>query len=329
MNADGMMRIGYAIDAADSPASLARCARRAEQAKLDLVLHDDKRPRQALEPMTLLSALAGATTRIGLAGAANTNFSEPYNVARQIASLDRLSHGRGAWRVTTAADADEGRRFGQDAPAPRETRHARAREFVEVVTRLWDSWEDDAFIRDRALGLTFDPAKQHKLVHQGRFFTLDGALNIERSVQGRPVIILGAGTPAGRALAAEVAEVVCAEAGSLAEARAVQDDLRLRAAAFGREAAAMKIMIRCDVVFGGAGETARALADRMEDWFGDGAADGFMLSFPAGPAGLDTVCAEVVPDLQRRGVFRTEYAGTTLRAQLGLRRPAHPHAAAA
>ena len=162
------------------------------------------------EPVTLLSALAGATDHIGLGGTVSTSFTEPYNVARQFASLDHISGGRAAWNVVTSANDFAARNFGHAKLAPHAERYARAREFVDVVEKLWDTWDDDAFIRDRERGLFFDPAKQHAVHHRGAHFKLDGALNIERSPQGRPVIIQAGASETGKEFAAETAEVVFA-----------------------------------------------------------------------------------------------------------------------
>src|ERR1700676_1441069 len=138
-----------------------------------------------LEPITLLSAIAGATTRIGLGATASTSFFEPYNLARQFASLDHICHGRAAWNVVTSANDYAARNFGLDRLPPHSERYARAREFVSVVKALWDTWDDDAFICDRQSGLNFDPAKFHVLDHQGKYFKLHGALNIGRAPQGQ------------------------------------------------------------------------------------------------------------------------------------------------
>jgi FMN-dependent oxidoreductase (nitrilotriacetate monooxygenase family) len=168
-----------------------------------------------LEPITLLSAIAGATSRIGLGATASTSFFEPYNLARQFASLDHITHGRAAWNVVTSANDYAARNFGLDRLPPHADRYARAKEFVDVVEALWDTWEDDAFVYDKTACLSFLPEKQHLLDHKGKYFTVHGALNIERPPQGRPVIIQAGASDTGKDFAAEYAEVVFGSSGNL------------------------------------------------------------------------------------------------------------------
>jgi len=194
------------------------------------------------EPITLLSTLAGLTTRIGLGGTASTSFSEPYNIARQFASLDHLSHGRAAWNVVTSANDFAARNFGQDRLAAHGDRYERAREFVEVVQKLWDTWEDDAWIRDRARGQIFDPTKQHPVDHEGKHFRVHGALNIERTPQGQPVIIQAGASDTGRELAAETAEVVFASDSTIESARRSYADLKGRMPRHGRDPDSLKVL---------------------------------------------------------------------------------------
>ena len=195
-----------------------------------------------LEPVTLLTALAGATARIGLGGTVSTSFSEPYNVARQFASLDHLSGGRAAWNVVTSANDYAARNFGHAKLAPHADRYRRAGEFVDVVRQLWDSWGDDAFVLDQASGLYFDPSAQHPVHHDGAFFKVDGALNIARSPQGHPVIIEAGASDTGQELAARTAEVVFSSNPSLADARRFTQDLKARMAKYGREASGLKVL---------------------------------------------------------------------------------------
>ena len=194
------------------------------------------------EPITLLSALSGCTRHIGLGGTASTSFSEPYNIARQFASLDHLSHGRAAWNVVTSANDFAARNFGLDKLPPHADRYARAREFVDVVRKLWDSWEDDAFIRDRAAGLFFDTAKQHAVQHEGPHFRVNGALNIERAPQGHPVIIQAGASDTGKDFAAQTAEVVFASESSVADGKRFYDDLKGRMPGHGRHPDALKVL---------------------------------------------------------------------------------------
>jgi FMN-dependent oxidoreductase (nitrilotriacetate monooxygenase family) len=195
-----------------------------------------------LEPVTLLTALAGATTRIGLGGTVSTSFSEPYNVARQFASLDHLSQGRAAWNVVTSANDYAARNFGHAKLAPHADRYRRAGEFVDVVRQLWDSWDDGAFVIDRERGVYFDPASQHPVHHEGAFFKVDGALNIARSPQGHPVIIEAGASDTGQELAARTAEVVFSSNPSVAEARRFTEGLKARMAKYGREPSQLKVL---------------------------------------------------------------------------------------
>ncbi|MGE0766228.1 MAG: LLM class flavin-dependent oxidoreductase [Hyphomicrobiaceae bacterium] len=360
-----------------------------------------------LEPVTLLTALAGATSRIGLGGTVSTSFSEPYNVARQFASLDHISAGRAAWNVVTSANDYAARNFGHAKLAPHAERYERAGEFVDVVKKLWDTWEDDAFVRDRESGFYFDPARMHAVHHEGRFFKVDGALNLARPPQGHPVISQAGASDAGLDLAARTAEVVFASADNPESAKVAYDRLKGRMAKFGRETSHLRVLAGMPVLLGGTEAEAQAkfrrlqellhpdvgrfrlamdlevdlsglpldepipesrlpkvsnfhkaffdgimktireenptlrqlfmryergrktivgtpqqVADTMQRWFEAGACDGFMMQFHSLPKGLAEFVEEVVPELQRRGLFRSEYEGTTLRDHLRIPRPA-------
>ena len=366
-----------------------------------------------LEPITLLAAIAGATTHIGLGATASTSFFEPYNLARQFASLDHISHGRAAWNVVTSANDYAARNFGLDRLPPHAERYTKAREFVHVVEELWDTWEDGAFVWDRKACLSFLPEKQHALDHRGRYFTVRGALNIERPPQGRPVIIQAGASDTGKDFAAEIAEVVFGSSAALGKAKDYYQDLKQRMARFGRHPDDLKIVSGISVVIGDSEQEAREkleswqdlihpdvgvmrlsmdletdlsdlplnepvpmhripassnfhqayfdeiagmireglklreiarrynrskatfcgtavqVADHMESWIEAGACDGFMISFLALPSTLQDFVYKVVPELQRRGFFRTDYTGHTLRDHLGLRRPGNRHASPA
>ena len=364
-----------------------------------------------LEPVTLLTAIAGSTRRIGLGGTVSTSFSEPYNVARQFASLDHISGGRAAWNVVTSANDYAARNFGHSKLPPHALRYEKAGEFVDVVNKLWDSWDDDAFVRDRESGLYFDPKRQHHIVHEGKFFKVDGALNVARSPQGHPVIIQAGASDTGLDLAARTAEIVFASAAAPQEAKKGYDALKGRLAKFGRTPDQVKILAGLPVVIGSSQQeaedkyqqlqemihpdvgrfrlgtdleadlsdlpldepipkdrlpksanmhkaffdgimkiineenptlrqlylryergrktikgTPQQIADVMEDLFTTGATDGFMMQFATLPGGLKDFVDKVVPELQRRELFRKEYSGPTLRDHLGLARPANPHA---
>lgn len=359
------------------------------------------------EPLTLLAALSAVTERIGLIATATTSYNEPYHVARKFASLDHLSGGRAGWNLVTSDAAAEALNFGREAHLGHAERYSRAREFEQVVRGLWNSWEADAFVRDKASGRYFDPAKCQVLDHRGEHFQVKGPLNVARSPQGHPVIVQAGSSETGRELAAETAEVVFTAQTSLADAQAFYRDLKSRAARFGRAPEALKIMPGLFVVVGAsraeaedkfaefqdlvlpevgiallgrmlgnfdlsgypqdqplpelpltdsgqqsrqrllthmsrdenltlaqlgrriAGSrghfsvigTAGDVADQMQAWFEGEAADGFNILMPHLPGGLEDVAYQVVPELQRRGLFRREYAGTTLREHLGLAVP--------
>ncbi|MBD8905567.1 LLM class flavin-dependent oxidoreductase [Methylorubrum zatmanii] len=397
---------------------LVRFAKTLEAAKFDAFFMADhlalmNMPMEALkrsatvtsfDPLTLLPALAMVTERIGLIATASTTYNEPYHVARKFASLDHLSRGRAGWNLVTSGNPDEALNFGRDAHLDHATRYARAREFFEVVTGLWDSWADDAFLRDVEQGLFFDPDKLHTLNHKGEFLKVKGPLNVARPVQGWPVIVQAGASDAGRQIAAETAEMVFGSASSLEAGQAFYADVKGRMEAAGRARDALKILPGAFVVVGGteaeaqekkarldalvpvesglanlsvrlgtdasgfdldaplpdipesnaskSGQaqivayarrtgasvrdlarrvggyggltfvgTPEQIADRMQDWLEGEACDGFNVMFPFVPEGLDDFCDGVVPELQRRGLFRTEYEGTTLRDHLGLKRP--------
>ncbi len=359
----------------------------------------------SFEPLTLLSALAMVTQRIGLVATASTTFDEPYHIARRFASLDHISAGRAGWNVVTTSNPDAALNFGRTEHVEHDERYRRAREFHAVVTGLWDSWADDAWIRDPASGIFFDPARLHTLDHHGEHLNVRGPLNIARPVQGWPVIVQAGASEAGRQLAAETAEVVFASTNTLEDGQRLRADIRARMAAFGRNPAHLKVLPAALVVVGRTSEEAREkkalldslvhpdsgipnlslrlgvdasgfdldaplpelpmtnqgrsgqasmvaqarrdnltvrqlaqvaggyaglqmvgtpaeIADTMQAWLEAEAADGFTIMFPTVPAGLDEFVDLVVPELQRRGLFRREYAGATLRDHLGLPRPA-------
>jgi N-acetyl-S-(2-succino)cysteine monooxygenase len=216
------------------------------------------------EPLTLLSALAATTSRIGLVATASTSFTEPFNLARQFASLDRLSEGRAGWNLVTSAEPGAALNFGHAAPIPHAERYARAEEFVDVVLRLWDSWEDDAFVRDRAAGTYFDRAKLHFLDHVGKYYRVKGPLNIPRSPQGRPVLVQAGSSEPGKELAARTAEVVFTAQQTLAEAVAFYADLKGRLAKFGRVPADLKILPGVFPVVGRSEEEAKDKFDQLQ-----------------------------------------------------------------
>jgi alkanesulfonate monooxygenase len=321
-------------------------------------------------------------------------------------TLDHVSGGRAGWNIVTTANPDAAKNFSERPHASPAERYVRAREFYDVVTGLWDSWADDAFVRNAEQGLYFDPGKLHVLDHHGPAYSVRGPLNIARPVQGWPVIVQAGSSEAGRQLAAAVAEVVFGAQPDLDKGKAFYADIKRRAATFGRHPDALKILTGAIVVVGDSvaeaeaklarldslihddtalaslsailgcdasafdpdaalpelplivanqgfrervitmgqieGLTVRQLArkiggytelafvgtpstiaDEMEPWLFEHGADGFNLIFPYLPGGLDDFIDKVIPELQRRGLFRTAYEGATLRENLGLARPSN------
>ena len=358
----------------------------------------------SFEPFTLLAALSQATTHIGLAATASTTFDAPYHIARRFASLDHISGGRSAWNIVTTSNPDAALNFGMDEHMEHGERYDRARELYDVVTGLWDSWADDAFIRDVESGIFFDPDKLHTLNHKGEHLSVKGPLNIARPVQGWPVIVQAGASEAGKQLAAETAEAVFTSHNGIAAGRAFFADVKGRAKKLGRNPDHIKILPSCFVVVGDTVDEAKAkrakldslvnyanaiaslsialghdaskfdpdgplpeipetnaskssraraidmakrdnltvrqlaqrlggysgatmigtpktIADEMEEWLMTDASDGFTIMFPYQPGGVVDFVEQVVPELQRRGIFRTEYEGKTLRENLGLPRP--------
>jgi FMN-dependent oxidoreductase (nitrilotriacetate monooxygenase family) len=242
-------------------------ARAAEAAKLDFVfivdspyITPDTAPHflNRLEPLTLLSALAVSTTRIGLAATLTTSYWEPYNVARQFASLDLISKGRAGWNVVTTGLEGAARNYGREEHFDHDVRYRRAREFVRVVQGLWDSYEDDAFPRDKAAGVFLDKSKQHAMNHRGEFFSVAGPLNIQRSRQGQPVIFQAGDSSNGRDLAAEIAEATFVAAADFDAAPSYRQDVRARAAARGRNPDHVLAMPGLNVVIEDTDEAAQA-----------------------------------------------------------------------
>ena len=219
-------------------------ARLAEASKFDLAfivdspfITPDTAPHflNRLEPLTLLSAVAASTSKIGLVGTLTTSYWEPYNVARQFGSLDNISKGRAGWNVVTTGLEGAARNYGREEHFDHAVRYRRAREFVEVVQGLWDSYEDDAFPRDREAGVFLDKSKQHALNHKGEFFQVAGPLALSRSKQGQPVIFQAGDSDEGRNLGAQIAEGTFTNSESFETAQAYYQDLKRRAAALGRD----------------------------------------------------------------------------------------------
>jgi alkanesulfonate monooxygenase len=358
----------------------------------------------SFEPFTLLSALAGVTQHIGLIATASTTYDQPYHVARRFASLDHISGGRAGWNIVTTYNPDAALNFGLEEEMAHSERYQRAREFYDVVTGLWDSFADDAFINDVEAGIYVDPAKMHVLNHKGKYFSVRGPLNIARPIQGYPVIVQAGASEAGRQLAAETAEVVFSGVNTLEAGKALFADIKSRAKKIGRDPESIKILPGALVIIGETIEAAHSkwakldslihydsaisslnlalgydvstfdpdgplpeipetngshtgrdriislaknenltirqlaqraasyggltfvgtpetIADAMEQWLNEEGADGFNIMFPFLPEGLNDFVDQVIPELQRRGIFRKDYEGKTLRENLGLMRP--------
>ena len=358
----------------------------------------------SFDPLTLLPALAMFTQHLGLIATASTTFEPAYTIARRFASLDHISGGRAGWNLVTTSNPDAALNFGLTEHMEHDERYRRAREFYDVVTGLWDSWAEDAFVQDVENGVFFDPDRMHVLDHKGEFLSVRGPLNIARPIQGWPVVVQAGASDAGRQLAGETAEMVFASGGRLQDAQATYADIKRRGKAVGRDPDHIKILPGCLVVVGDTEEEAKAkrarldsgvhsdsgiaslsialgcdasqfdldaplpdipetnasksgrerviararrdnltvrqlaqiagsygglamvgtpaqIADQMEEWLYSEACDGFNIMFPWVPGGLDEFVDRVVPELQRRGLFRREYEGRTLRENLGLPRP--------
>ncbi len=359
-----------------------------------------------LEPTATLAALAVGTKHIGLIATATTTYNEPYNIARRFATIDHISKGRSGWNLVTSQTEDEAGNFGLDQHVAHADRYERAIEFYDVVTGLWDSFEDDAFPRDKASGVWFERDKMHFLDHVGKHFKVRGPLNVARCPQGWPVVAQAGSSEPGRELAARTADVVFTAQTEIEAAQEFFADVKGRTARFGRTPEDIKIMPGLTPVIGATEaearekyeelqallpddvalsalarftrgidifsyplhgpmpdlpdansaksrqalimtmarkgnlsliQTARAvsaaqghrvlvgtvdyIASEMEEWLKKDAADGFCVICNHYPKPLQDFCDLVIPELQRRGIFRTEYEGKTLRANLGLKVP--------
>ncbi len=218
----------------------------------------------SFDPLTLLPALSMVTEHLGLIATASTTFETPYLIARRFASLDHISGGRAGWNLVTTSNPDAALNFGMTEQMEHGDRYRRAREFFDVVTGLWDSWADDAFIRDVESGDFFDPAKLHTLDHKGEFFSVRGPLNIARPVQGWPLIVQAGASDAGRQLAAETAEMVFTSASNIEDAREIYTDIKGRMAKLGRDPDSMKIMPAALVVVADSVEEAQERRARLD-----------------------------------------------------------------
>ena len=397
-------------------------ARIAERGRFDLLFVSDSMAMDPtdhpsflcrFEPCSLITALAGCTTHVGLGATVSSSFSEPYNVARMFASIDHISGGRAAWNVVTTSNRKAALNFSMDEHFTHDARYARAEEFVDVVRGLWDCWDDGAIVADKATGRFIDADKVRPLNHEGRFFKVRGPLNMARCPQGHPVIIQAGGSPSGLELAARTADVVFSVVQELEPAKRAYADLKSRMAKYGRAPDSLCVLPGVMPIVGRTEAEARAklaklqgwitadnaatlvtsrigydvsghpmdgpvppppvseggrtfpyvlydmarregmtlrdlynltaaarghwvlcgtatrIADTLEQWFAEGAADGFNILPAWFPGGFAEFVDHVVPELQRRGLFRRDYAGTTLREHFDLPRIDAPAAAEA
>ncbi|ODT66039.1 MAG: hypothetical protein ABS75_29100 [Pelagibacterium sp. SCN 63-23] len=358
----------------------------------------------AFEPVTLLSAIATQTEHIGLIYTASIADNEPSVLARQSASLDHISHGRAGWNIVTTPGPGA-TNLGIPADEDHDERYVRAREFYDVVSGLWDSFEDDALVRDKQSGIFTDLSKLHRLNHKGKYYTSAGPLRVERPVQGHPVIAQAGSSGAGLDFGTAVSDTLFSVNLSIEAGQAYFKDVKARALAHGRQPDDVKIISGVGIVWGETQEeaessfdeitalwpldvalgnlgmnldgydldgpfpenpevrfsqgksraiinyahsngwtirqtayrlaaslghrilvgTTQSIADDFEAWFKGEATDGFVTIFPHALKGLNQFVDNVVPELQRRGLFRTAYEGSTLRENLGLPRPANRH----
>jgi FMN-dependent oxidoreductase (nitrilotriacetate monooxygenase family) len=267
-------------NASQSMAHYINISRIAERAKFDMVFTADTQATFGaddidvwrhttgalrLEPLSLFGAIAATTDRIGLVSTATTTYYEPYHIARIFASLDQMSGGRCGWNLVTSAAPAEAYNFNRDVHVAHADRYERAAEFADVVLGLWDSWEGDAIIANKATGELFDPAKLHFLNHKGKYFSVRGPLTIKRSPQGRPVIVQAGQSEAGRELAAATAEVIFTVQQDVDEARSFYADIKRRAVAKGRSADSIKIMPGVMPIIGRTREEAEAKLERLQE----------------------------------------------------------------
>ncbi|MGW2730529.1 LLM class flavin-dependent oxidoreductase [Streptomyces sp. NPDC001494] len=251
-----------------------RLARIAERGTFDSLFLADgpqlwsnlaQRPAGALEPLTLLTALATATEHIGLIATASTSYNSPYNLARRFASLDIVSGGRAGWNIVTTAGREAARNFGLDAEPAHAERYARAAEFLDVSLKLWDSWEDDAIVADKAAGVWGDDRKIHPPRHKGTYFAVEGALNVPRSPQGYPLLVQAGSSTDGKAFAARYADAVFTAQQTLADAQAFYADLKSLTAGAGRDPEHIKVLPGIVPVLGATEAEARANERVLED----------------------------------------------------------------
>lgn len=397
-----------------------KIAEKAEEAKFDSIFFADRlsvskevvqfSAASRLEPLTLLSAISVVTEKIGLIATVSTSFNEPYNLARKFSSIDHISNGRAGWNIITSGTDEEAQNFNYEKIPDHSLRYRRSKEFLEVALKLWDSWEKDALIKDKAAGIYADPDMVHRIDHKGEFFQIKGPLNVSRSPQGRPVLVQAGSSEDGKNFSAEFAEAVFTAQQTLEDAQHFYEDVKQRAKGYGRSRDEIKILPGICPIIGDTEDEAkekehmlhqlanpehslaqlssrigfdlsgypldgplpelpetgqirghqsrtkliRELAERerltirqllnrlaggrghytiagtptkvanlLEEWFQNGAADGFNIMPQLMEKGLDEFITKVLPILREKGLFREEYTGDTLREHYGLSYPAN------
>ncbi|MEI5099748.1 LLM class flavin-dependent oxidoreductase [Streptomyces sp. PmtG] len=348
----GPLHLAAAVDqrGAHDAASFTELARLAEDGALDFVTLGDGFARHGLDALAVLSRVAPATGRVGLVPAVTTTHTEPFHVQAAVATLDWISHGRAGWAVEVSTTEAEARLFGRRRAAPRDALWREAADVADVARRLWDSWEDDAEIRDVATGRFIDRDKLHYVDFESAAFSVRGPSIVPRPPQGHPVIVVDATFEHARQTAVRHADVALVRAASPEQAGAARAELRRRAAALGRDPDGLRVLAALVVDLGGGEHAAQPghgggplptpegplyrggpvdLADLVAAWHGAGAVDGFHLTPVEPRRDLERLVNGTVSLLQHRGLFRTFYPGTTLREHLGLARPANRYAATA
>ncbi|WP_299558167.1 LLM class flavin-dependent oxidoreductase [uncultured Mycolicibacterium sp.] len=411
---------GTPLNAEFDPQYWVGLARKAEAAKFDSIFFADApghwnssdfQPQGSLDPLILLTAIAMATERIGLIGTVSTTYNSPYNLARRFGSLDHISGGRAGWNIVTTSDRKIARNFGLEDRPDHLDRYRRADEFVDVVTKLWDSWTDDYIVGSRESGRYSDDRHIREINHRGEFYSVAGPLTVPRSPQGRPVLVQAGSSENGKNFGAKWGEAIFTAQPTLKDGQQFYADFKARVAAAGRDPRFVKVLpglqpfigsteqeaqeraqylddlrvperglealgdflewpveeleldkplpaelyqprtiegdrSRAELILKFAAEekltvrqllsylggarghftvigTPEQIADTIEEWFTNGAADGFNVMPPVFPESLDLFIEHVIPILQRRGLFRTDYTGRTLREHYGLPVPAN------
>jgi len=299
---------------------IAAVVRNAEAAGVDMVVIPDSSAsaEPAISPFeatTLLAALATVTSRIGLVAAASTVAHQPYNLARRFASLDIISHGRAGWNATMTQAPREAANFSRPEGFSSDDFRRRSQEYIGIVQGLWQGWDADALLFDKGSGRFHDPEKMHLLDHKGEFFSVRGPLNVARSPQDTPVLVLSGLREPDMDIAARVSDVILLDDEPAEGAKARYADLKRRVAACGRRPDAVKALTNISLT---ADDRLDAIAGRLAEQFQSSSCDGFNIRLPARLSALDDFVAVVVPELRRRGLFQEAYRGTTLRSHLAL-----------